>query len=76
MPKGNNFDASCTIVIVNKNLNGKLTPETLLICTRNEDQGLNIKKALSNSFENIIRESSIKEEIPLAKFTDTFEVKK
>lgn len=69
----NNLDKNmcCTILTFQ---DGSLPKSNYIICTANQDQGKNIKKALSSSVNKIIMGSNIKREIPLATTDESFTV--
>ena len=64
-------DDCCTIISFKDENDVK---ENHIICTRISEQGLKIKKALTKSLNNIIINSNIKREIPLAASQDDFQI--
>lgn len=69
----NNLDKNmcCTILTFQDD---SLSKSNYIICTANQDQGKNIKKAVSSSLNKIILSSNIKREIPLATTDESFAV--
>ena len=71
LPTGSSEDSCCTIISFLDENGGK---QNHIICTRVEDQGDKIKKALTKSLNNIILNSNIMREIPLANLEDNFNI--
>lgn len=71
LPTGISEDDCCTIVSFKDENSNK---QNHIICTRVPEQGGKIKKALTNSLNNIILNSNITREIPLANLDDVFNI--
>jgi len=71
LPKDSDLDNCCTIISLKDENSFK---SNYIICTRVSEQGEKLKKALTYSLNNIIINSNIKREIPLARLEDSFQI--
>jgi hypothetical protein len=71
IPNTLNKDSCCTILTFQDE---NISKSNYIICTADQDQGINLKRALSVSLNNIILDSNIKREIPLARTEEIFSI--
>ena len=71
LPVNSDFDQCCTILTFKEE---DLLKNNYIICTRVPEQGEKLKKSLTISLNNIILNSHIQREIPLARLEDKFHI--